>query len=53
MWQNKLTKEKYEGNFLNGEKDGKGKYTFQDGSIYEGNFKNDVPEGEGTIIKDS
>jgi hypothetical protein len=30
---------KYEGHYIDGKKEGKGKLTFADGSFYEGEFK--------------
>ena len=38
---------KYEGQIINGKKEGKGKYIYKNGSIYEGYFKNDKKEGNG------
>lgn len=35
------------GDFVNGKKEGFGKYIFKSGRQYEGNFKDDKPEGEG------
>ncbi len=35
-----------------GNKHGKGKYIWQDGSSYEGQFENDVVQGEG-VLKDT
>ena len=40
--------DKYEGFMKNGKRDGKGKYTWGDGSVYEGEFKDDMKNGEGT-----
>ena len=37
----------YEGEFVNGEKEGKGVLKFKDGSYYSGNFKNSKFDGEG------
>ena len=37
----------YEGDMVNGKKEGKGKYKFKNGCIYEGYFKNDKREGNG------
>ncbi len=37
----------YEGNFVDGEKCGQGKYTFPKGESYVENFKNDLYDGEG------
>ena len=39
---------KYEGRFVNGKRDGKGKLTFSDGSTCEGGFENDVLKGPAT-----
>ena len=41
---------KYNGDILNGKKEGKGKLEYKDGTIYEGDFKNDVYEGNGKLI---
>ena len=38
---------KYEGQIINGKKEGKGKYIYKNGCIYEGYFKNDKKEGNG------
>jgi hypothetical protein len=38
----------YEGNFLNGEKNGKGTQVFSSGARFEGNFLNDKKSGKGT-----
>jgi hypothetical protein len=40
----------YVGNFANGKKEGKGKYTWEDGSWYEGDWKNDKREGKGKKV---
>ena len=37
----------YEGGFLNNVKDGRGVYTWADGSKYVGIFSNDFPTGQG------
>ena len=39
---------KYEGNYLNDKKDGKGKYIFEDGNYYIGHWKNDLKNGTGS-----
>ena len=39
----------YEGQYVEGKKVGKGKFTWPDGSTYEGDF-NDAIEGFGTYI---
>ena len=46
---NKDIKQKYEGQVVNGKKEGKGKYIYDNGSIYEGDFKNDKREGNGVF----
>lgn len=38
----------YEGGYVNGTKNGKGKLYFANGDLYEGDFKNDKREGKGT-----
>ena len=40
-------KDKYEGELINGKKEGKGKFTYKNGCIYEGFFKNNKKEGSG------
>ena len=40
---------KYEGEFKNGIIEGKGKYTYEDGTIFNGNFINGEKNGEGYI----
>ena len=40
----------YIGSFVNGKKDGKGKFIWQNGTIFEGIWKNDKREGKGVII---
>ncbi|MDR2781413.1 MAG: hypothetical protein LBB21_03070, partial [Holosporaceae bacterium] len=37
----------YEGEFKDGKKNGRGKFTYPDGSSYEGIFKDDEKDGEG------
>ena len=39
---------KYEGEYLNGKREGKGIYKYNNGDKYEGNYKNDLKEGNGT-----
>lgn len=39
----------YEGEWINGNREGKGKLTFSDGSYYEGGFLNKF-HGEGTYL---
>jgi hypothetical protein len=38
---------KYEGEYLHGKREGKGKYKYNNGDIYEGDYKNDLKEGKG------
>ena len=38
---------KYEGEFKDNKREGKGKFYFNDGDIYEGDYKNDMREGKG------
>ena len=40
---------KYEGNFTNGHKNGKGKETYNNDDIYIGNFKNNLRDGSGIL----
>ncbi len=37
----------YEGEMVNGKKQGKGKYTFSNGATYEGDWSDDCPHGKG------
>ena len=39
--------DKYEGDLVNGKKEGKGKYKYKNGCIYEGFFKNNKKDGKG------
>jgi hypothetical protein len=39
---------KYIGDYLNGKREGKGVYKYNNGDIYEGEYKNDLKDGEGT-----
>ena len=39
------------GNFMNGIKEGKGKYVFENGNIYDGNFNNGLPNGYGKFCQ--
>ena len=41
---------KYEGQWKNGVKEGKGKFIYNNGNIYDGQWKNDVKEGNGIMI---
>lgn len=38
----------YEGDYVNGKKDGEGTFVWPDGSVYQGEWKNDMRHGEGT-----
>jgi hypothetical protein len=40
--------DKFEGNVINGKKEGKGIFYYNNGDKYEGEFKNDLKEGSGT-----
>lgn len=42
--------ERYEGSYLNGYADGKGKYLFADGASYEGDFRKNSFEGKGKYV---
>ena len=41
--------DRYEGDYRNSKKEGKGIYYYNDGSRYEGDFKNGKKDGEGII----
>ncbi len=41
---------KYEGNFMNNSKTGKGKLQYMNGTMYEGEFLEDKRHGKGKII---
>ena len=47
----KETEGTYEGDFVNGEKEGYGVYTFKSGARYEGTYLNGQREGYGTIYQ--
>ena len=40
----------YKGERVNGKKEGKGTYKWEDGSIYNGDFKDDMIEGNGNLV---
>ena len=42
-------KEYYEGNKINGKKEGKGRCTYGNGDVYDGQFKNDKRDGLGVL----
>lgn len=44
-----LNGDKYEGDFQDGERYGKGEYTFSDGRKYIGSWENDLFDGQGTF----
>ena len=44
-----ITGDVYEGEFVNNEKEGKGKYTYKDGTVYEGGFANSRYDGRGKM----
>jgi hypothetical protein len=46
IWNNGA--ETYEGEFVDGKKNGKGKFSWSDGSYYEGDFVDGLFEGYGT-----
>ncbi len=50
IYENKETKRHYEGDFINGQANGHGKFTMCNGNIYEGAFKNDIAWGFGKYI---
>ncbi len=37
----------YEGQFINGMKNGKGKYEWQNGEVYDGQWENNLKHGSG------
>ena len=39
----------FDGNFINGKKEGDGKYFFKDGNYYIGKFKDDQQNGKGIL----
>ena len=41
---------KYEGEWKDGEKNGKGRLEFADGSVYDGEFKAGEISGRGTVV---
>ena len=41
---------KYEGEYLNGKREGKGIYKYNNGDKYEGEYKNDLKDGNGKYI---
>ena len=43
------TSDHYVGDFVRGEKDGRGKYIWADGTNYEGEYKADMREGRGSL----
>lgn len=45
-----VAKSKYEGPYVNGKRQGKGKYTFASGTVYEGDFLDDKFTGKGKMV---
>ena len=43
----------YEGNFIDGKYEGKGKYIWENGNYYIGQFKNGIRSGRGTMFYSS
>jgi hypothetical protein len=41
----------YEGEFINGRREGKGRFVFGNGSVYEGEWKKGVYHGQGTLVR--
>merc|ERR1712072_1647430 len=41
----------YEGNWVDGIKQGAGKYTFGSGDVFTGTYENNVRHGEGKLVK--
>ena len=42
---------RYEGQWVDGIKQGAGKYTFGSGDVFTGNYENNVRHGEGKLVK--
>ena len=42
---------KYEGDYANAEREGHGKYVYENGDYYIGEWKNDNPNVEGILYK--
>ena len=42
---------RYEGNWVDGIKQGAGKYTFGSGDVFTGTYENNVRHGEGKLVK--
>ena len=42
--------DKYEGQWLNGWRSGKGKYSFSDGGYFEGEWEHDQYHGQGILV---
>lgn len=42
--------DRYEGDWLDGNKDGKGTYTYVNGNKYNGEWKEDAVNGKGTVL---
>lgn len=52
LYFDKEKKNKFQGRFINGVKEGKGSFYFSDGSSLSGNFVNDSLEGRGLYLYD-
>jgi len=50
-WHDHETKENYNGKYSNGAYNGKGTYTYADGSVYKGNFVDGKRSGKGVLTK--
>jgi len=42
--------DRYDGDWKNGKKEGKGIYYYNNGNRYEGDWKNDLREGKGILL---
>ena len=42
-------RDEYDGEFIDGERDGKGAYKYANGTKYEGEWKDGKPNGQGTL----
>ena len=49
--ENNKFSDKYNGELVNGKKEGKGIMKYRNGDFYDGYWKNDLREGKGTLIK--
>ena len=44
---------KYDGDFVNGKREGNGKYIYESGNYYIGQWKNGLKHGKGTMFNSS